>query len=291
MSLHYPIVRSILQRMLSLCFATSESIPILVGPLARARLPRAVALSNLSLVFSSYEPSVVSEITSLPSSIHVAYDVGAHVGLMTLTLVRKVGPHGKVVAFEPCPSNVGPLQELVCLNSLQDVVDVLDVAVADYNGEALLLVGDTAYMHKLETVHEDMSAPARQTFTARVTSIDTLVFRQGYPPPQLIKVDVEGAEALVIRGGLETLKRYSPFLLLEIHGPANADTVWDLLFDLGYEWKAVGEKRCPEAMTKQQARSFFSKESWTHHFLLTRRSTAVAKNEFACSHMFAKEAS
>ena len=266
MGLHSPIARSILRRILSLCFAKSESIPILVGPLARTRLPRTVALSNLSLVFSRYEPSVTSEITDLPSSIRVAYDIGAHVGLMTLTLARKVGPHGTVVAFEPCPSNVAPLRELVRQNGLEKVVEVLDVAVADYDGEALLLVGDTAYMHKLEVVHEGMSAPSRQTFTARVTSIDELVFKQDYPPPQLIKVDVEGAEALVIKGARETLKQYAPYLLLEIHGPANVDAIWDLLSDLSYEWKALGDSGSPEVMTRQRARSFFSKELWTHHF-------------------------
>jgi hypothetical protein len=165
------------------------------------------------------------------------------------------------------------------------------VAVADYDGEALLLVGDTAYMHKLEAVHKNkLSAPIPQTFTARVTAIDTLVFKQGYPPPHLIKVDVEGAEALVIKGGMETLKRYSPYLLLEIHGPTNVDTIWDMLFDLGYEWKTVDRKRCLEVLTKQQARSFFSNESCTHHFLLTKRSDAFPITDPASAPIFPKEA-
>jgi FkbM family methyltransferase len=284
------MLRFALQRLLSLCFIGSEGIPILVGPLAGTRLPRYIALSNISLVFRSYEPSVVSEIMGLPSSIRVAYDIGAHVGLLTMVLAKKVGPQGKILSFEPCPSNVAPLRDLVRQNNLQKLVDVLDVAVADYDGEAMLLVGDTPYMHKLQTLENEGPAHSRQSFTARAIAIDTLVFKHGYPPPQLIKVDVEGAEALVIKGTLETLKRYSPYLLLEIHGPSNVDTIWDMLLDLGYEWKALRNKSWSK-VSRQQARSFFSAESWTNHFLLTGRSVTASITDPVNSHMLSKEAS
>lgn len=102
------------------------------------------------------------------------------------------------------------------------------------------------------------------------TTLDLFVFEQSNPAPDLLKIDVEGAEALVIQGGLRTLNSYSPTLLIEIHGPRNAQKLWRLLQSLNYLWCRITAKGKEPVSSEEKLLFFFSKEAWTHHFLLVK---------------------
>jgi hypothetical protein len=97
------------------------------------------------------------------------------------------------------------------------------------------------------------------------------VFEELNPPPEILKIDVEGAESLIIQGGLRTLEDFSPRLLMEIHGPKNALKVWELLQNLDYSWSHLTKNGREGVTSGQRLTSYFSKDSWTHHFLLMRQ--------------------
>jgi hypothetical protein len=111
-------------RLLSACTVGKESIPIFGGPLRGLRLPKRTALQHLHMPIGGYEPHVVSAIISLPSPLSVAFDVGAHVGIMTLALARRIGEKGKVFSFEPLPGNRTLIDELVLANLLTEKISV-----------------------------------------------------------------------------------------------------------------------------------------------------------------------
>lgn len=261
--------KKLVRTFLSLYFAGNKSIPIMAGPLKGRHLPKAEALSNLSMLFGRYEPQVVSVLLSMSDPIKVAYDIGAHVGFITLVLAQSVGLDGKVFAFEPAPENIAVMQQLIIQNSLQHKVSLIPIALADANGEQSLINWKSSSMYFLESALNGQKACGCSSINITTCSLDSFVFEQSNPSPDLIKIDVEGAEALVIQGGLRTLDVYSPKLIIEIHGPKNAQKIWELLRSFHYSWDHLTSKGREEVPSEKKLFSFFSKDSWTHHFLLT----------------------
>ncbi len=105
----------------------------------------------------------------------------------------------------------------------------------------------------------------------RTLALDSFVFDEGHPPPEFIKIDVEGAESLVIAGGLRTIERYRPILLIELHGPKHAAEVWDLLLKQPYRWNYIDPKLGPAetiADCSQLLAYFGPGDRWTQHVLL-----------------------
>jgi FkbM family methyltransferase len=253
---------------LSLFFVGSKSIPIIAGPLRGRHLPKAEALSNLSMLFGKYEPQVVSALLSMSDPIKVAYDIGAHIGFMTLVLAEHAGLGGRVFAFEPAPENIAVMQQLIVQNSLQDKVSLIPIALADENGEQNLLKWKSSSMYFLESALDGQKASDCSLTTVTTCTLDSFVFEQLNQPPDLMKIDVEGAEALIIQGGLRTLDVYSPKVIIEIHGPKNAQKVWHLLQSFDYSWNHMTANGKGEVSSEEELLSYFSKDSWTHHFLL-----------------------
>jgi hypothetical protein len=65
-------------------------------------------------------------------------------------------------------------------------------------------------------------------------SLDDFVYRQGNPPPQVVKMDIEGGEVLALPGMARLLAEARPLLLMELHGPQAARTAWETLNAAGY---------------------------------------------------------
>lgn len=144
-----------------------------------------------------------------------AIDVGANQG-DTLEMILAVAPDGRHIAYEPIP---GLAQELV---ARYPGVDVRNAACSDEAGSAEFThVLNAPAMSGLRQ-REDLPAHAAEVerITVRLDKLDDAL-PDGYVP-SLIKIDVEGAELLVMRGAAETLARHRPFVIFE-HGIGGAD--------------------------------------------------------------------
>jgi FkbM family methyltransferase len=243
-------------------------IPILKGPLKNSYLPKTSVPISLAMLLGRYEPGVVSELLS-GGSIRVAYDIGAHLGFMSLVLAKLVGVTGRVFAFEPIPENRLAIDKLVAINRLEDVVQVIPLALADCNGTKRMLFRQSSLLHQFVDMHIGKNQDTTPTVEVETCTIDSFVFEQGNPFPEIVKIDVEGAEELVLRGALKTLEVYAPTLVVEIHGSRNAERVWKLLKDTGYLWWQVSSSGRKAVRTESEMLSDFSYKSWTQHFLLT----------------------
>lgn len=142
------------------------------------------------------------------------FDIGANVGFVSLLAARLVGPRGRVVAFEPVPQNVAAIRENIALNSI-DWVDVREAAVGRALGSARMIVSDISAFSRLETI----SVPdhERTRIDVNVVSIDELLSSGSVPAPDLVKIDVEGAELDVIEGMRNTIAEHRPVILCEVH--------------------------------------------------------------------------
>ncbi len=159
----------------------------------------------------------------------VLYDIGANVGFYTVLGASIVGSDGAVYAFEPMPRNLEFLRRHAAINRLENV-RVIDAAVSDSAGTATFD----------DTQHPSMgSLSAGGTLTVRTVRIDDLVASGELRPPTVVKIDVEGAEEMVLAGAAETLRTHRPAIFLATHGPEIHASCLATLRSLGYDLRAL----------------------------------------------------
>jgi FkbM family methyltransferase len=144
-----------------------------------------------------------------------AIDVGAHSGAVLREIVR-VAPAGKHLAFEPLPDHYEYLRREF------PQVDVRNVALADRSGSASFVHVEAApeYSGLRERTYPGYEDSPRRTLTVTTERLDDALPEEF--EPALIKIDVEGAELLVMRGAVETLRRHRPVVIFE-HGIGATD--------------------------------------------------------------------
>lgn len=168
------------------------------------------------------------------------FDVGAHIGYYTLLFSRLVGPEGRVVAFEPSPRNLPVLRWHVARNGCANV-QVEAVAVSDETGAARFAAGTGSGTGRLAE---------SGTVEVRTIRLDDYVDAGG-PMPDVLKIDVEGAELAVLRGAVGVLRDARPAILLSTHGADVHRACIGLLREHGYELTPVlgGDvERAPELL-------------------------------------------
>ena len=176
----------------------------------------------------TWEPEVQETVAGLLQPGQVVYDIGASSGFYTLIAARAIGPAGVVVAFEPLPSSAVDLRKNIVLNGLENVI-VLELAIGDSPGRAVLV----------EAGLQAAVAVAAAGVAVDVVTLDDLVAGERVPPPDLIKMDVEGAELAVLRGATRTLHAHRPVLLVEVHDGGDWRVLAGLLAEHGYSWHGV----------------------------------------------------
>jgi len=160
-----------------------------------------------------YEPAIVDLIQHVVKPGSVCLDVGANVGAHTLVLARAAGPRGRVIALEPHPQLSARLERNVRLNGYRNVT-VVTAALADTDGSAAFygFAGD-AFYRGISSLLPDIDA----TEPMQVAAITgkTLAARQRIASCDFIKVDVEGAERIVLRELWPLIERHRPYLVFE----------------------------------------------------------------------------
>lgn len=164
----------------------------------------------------------------------VAYDLGANIGYLTLILARMVGDNGSVFAFEALPANLDRLRENLNANVFGNGVVVIPCAVTDQRGEVDFFVGPSGGTGKIEGSAGRQELQYKESIRVGGISLDSFIYGDGNPPPQIMKVDIEGGEVLALAGMKRVLAEARPLILLELHGPQAARAVWEVLSEAGY---------------------------------------------------------
>lgn len=168
----------------------------------------------------------------------MVYDVGANFGMFTLFFARAVGESGRVVAFEPVAWIFARLARNLRLNDISNVLAVpLGLGAAAEARAAYAAAGaGTA-----STVASASAAGGyRPAGTMNLAPMDAVVAARSLPPPSFIKLDVEGAELDVLRGGEAVLRASRPDLFIELHGNGTVEKaegaarLCEFLADRGY---------------------------------------------------------
>lgn len=165
----------------------------------------------------------------------VVIDAGANWGVHSLYLALLTGPEGRVLAFEPHPQVVEELRWHVEANGLSQVV-IHAQGLLDRAGAIPFTLGENS---KTSHVGSDGGASDGREITVACLTLDEVFEKSGLTSLKLIKVDVEGAEAALLRGAERTLRRYRPHLVVELHNPEQDLEVARILSALGYHLRRV----------------------------------------------------
>jgi FkbM family methyltransferase len=162
----------------------------------------------------------------------IAYDIGGWHGFYTGVMAARGAK--EVHVFEPLPENLERIARLKSLNSEFRII-IHPYALGDRDGSTELVVMPRTSMAKLaeSEFQADVSSPNR--IQVRVAKIDTLVLAGEIPPPAIIKMDVEGAESLILNGASDVLRRFQPIIFAEVHSPALLARCESILKGVGYE--------------------------------------------------------
>src|SRR6267143_7173741 len=187
-----------------------------------------------------YEPEL-EYLRSLLSPGATFVDVGANLGIYTLVASRIVGHSGRVIAFEPSVQSFPLLQKNITLNSLTNV-SAFPVALSAKAGRIRLYHAPCCPSGNSFGHHPSFHGSFE---TVDTESLDDALHRIPAARVDVIKMDVQGAEELVLRGARKVVASMRPVIIFEIW-PEGADLlglspfgVWNLLERMGYKFFTV----------------------------------------------------
>jgi FkbM family methyltransferase len=204
------------------------------GQAAGMRIDPAGAAAGYALGTS--EPLIQDVLARHVPSGGVVWDVGANIGFYSLIASRLVGD-GKVVAFEPLPANQEAIRNNLALNGISNV-QLIGIALSDQEGAAELEIHALPTWAKLDTSGDTTFKGDTERVGSVSVVVSTLDAQLAHAPaPDLVKMDIEGAEVAALRGASRLLAEHRPTLICELHGTNRAVT--ELLEGHGYDVRTV----------------------------------------------------
>lgn len=243
-----PAYRSIARRVSALTTTPQpENVTVTGGDMAGLTLRiNPDGFWQKDMIGGTYDNELFTYLKSLSPEGKTIYDIGAHIGYHSLAFAIQVGPRGRVITFEPNPANTYRLKEILDLNpSVKDRIDLFEVALADTPGEATFLCTDDleggsstgGFVTDATTLWERSVYIEKGGFkeiTVPQETIDHLVETKKAAPPDILKIDVEGAEQLVLKGAERTLKTHQPAIIVEFHSIYSTFACLDILHRSNY---------------------------------------------------------
>lgn len=224
------LFRKAIRRLLAGMLPPEFQMPIWLGPLRGKRWVVGSFINKCWL--GIYENEKQKRFADEVDLGQVVYDIGANVGYYTLLASILVGPKGKVIAFEPLPRNLAFLRTHLKINNLKNV-QIIDSAISDTKGEMFF---STDTHHAMGHISQDGS------LRVKVVSLDEIVTNLGLPKPDVLKIDIEGAEYEALIGAEEQLRRHHPMIFLATHGTEVHHQCCAYLTELGYALEAIDGK-------------------------------------------------
>ena len=193
------------------------------------------------------ERYIVTKLLKIIKPGDTCWDIGANIGFYTCLLASLVHDNGKVVAFEPASRTYGYLKENVSLNQFANVT-VVNKGLGDKQEHRHLYYSEAGLAEGTASVKYAHGRAASERIT--LDTMDNLI--RELPTPDFIKIDVEGYQSEVLRGGECFLKTHAPLIIAELKdvgetNRADFDALETYIASLGYSLYEIGKyrlKRC-----------------------------------------------
>jgi FkbM family methyltransferase len=193
--------------------------------------------SAVGFLFGTHDLEVQFVLGRLLRPGMTVFDVGANVGFTAMLAAKQVLPGGRVVCFEPLPANAEQIHHNTRLNAFSGI-DVRVEALGRQDGQAEFTLSHSPTWGRLADAGPTPQASG--TTRVNVRSLDSLRAYEEIRLPDLIKMDVEGAEADALAGAIGVLREARPVLVIELHHTARA--VAAVLSELPYTLRVLGSE-------------------------------------------------
>jgi FkbM family methyltransferase len=185
-------------------------------------------------VYFSWRDAAWDALFGLMKEGQVVFDVGTNIGYTLLRAAQCVGPTGKVFGFEPAHRNYSKCLKNLELNGLPNV-EVQKLALGNTNGPQRLVITD-----EHNTGMNRLAGDQESGESVEVIKLDDWVIQNSITHIDVIKIDVEGFELNVLKGGYAAIQQHKPALFIEIndsylrHFGASVQEIFLLLVSQGY---------------------------------------------------------
>jgi FkbM family methyltransferase len=192
-----------------------------------------------SRTIAGHERQVLRELQQIVRPGDIVYDIGANVGLFSIILAGWIGDAGWLYAIEPNPVCVSFLSANFARAGARRFT-ILPLAVSDRQCECAFTVN---YATTFVGAGSDSAMSVPKTghqIRVDADTLDAIVAAWDFRPPNLIKIDIEGAEEIAIDGMMDTIARHRPTLLIELHGRSRAARTLSKVDLHRYEYRVPG---------------------------------------------------
>lgn len=184
-------------------------------------------LNNINFINNNIKPGMV------------AIDVGAHLGLISIIIGKRVSPNGNVFSFEPTPSTFRLLKRTIEINKMSGTVKPLNKAISERTGKDFFYVTDIEASNSNSLSNNKRTIGTETKIEVQLTSIDDFAKEYNLNKIDLIKIDAEGTEYSVLKGATEVIDKSKPKIILALH-PDSIKNFGDTLSDI---WDFVTAKK------------------------------------------------
>lgn len=191
-----------------------------------------------SVYFNMIEPSQTQSFIKTVKKDDVLFDVGANVGYYTVLGSRLAGAKGKVFSFEPLVRNISYLYKHVKINRLENV-SIIPCACSDAISIVAFFQNPNTAMGHIAN-HENTSVSNNGMTIVPAITLDAVAAKLNIRP-DVLKIDVEGAELTVLHGAESIISNSKPAIFLSVHSNELRTECLKYLLKFGYKFEPLEE--------------------------------------------------
>lgn len=195
------------------------------------------------IIYDGFEKEELSFVKETLTEGDIFIDIGANVGLFSLTASDCIGTTGSIISFEPSPITFERLMENISLNAIRNI-DLRNIGLSNQSGELNFYVSDNGY-DAWDSFAPGQDNKLQKVIVVSVSTLDQELEQVDKSRIKLIKIDVEGWEKYVLIGGKNLFTNYAPIVMVEFteENTFNAGyaihEIYDLMVDYGYVWHKI----------------------------------------------------
>lgn len=191
------------------------SIPVKWLEKTKLKLTLGDDLSRLIYIMGLFEPNEFAALSKILKPGMTVIDIGAHIGSYSIPMAKLVSPQGVVFSIEPSKREMTRLKENIRINEIKNII-TKQIAISDTEGTVKLKVAEQN--HNGQNTIGEFAYKIKQLKNVKIKTrnLQNIINKYKIKNVDFIKIDCEGAEFKVLKGGSNILKKNPPILLIEL---------------------------------------------------------------------------
>lgn len=206
------------------------------------------------MIYDGFEKDELHFVSEVLKKGDIFIDIGSNVGLFSLIASRCVGSDGKIIAIEPTPTTYERLLENIAINGITNI-ESRNIGLSNELGELNFYISDSGY-DAWNSFVPSADNKLQKQISVNVSNLDHELQHVDKAKIKLVKIDVEGWEKYVLKGGASFFKNYSPIVMVEFteentyNAGYCARDIYDIMVLYGYDWYIFKEGKLRKEVKK-----------------------------------------